>query len=111
MINKKTKIKSRRVATFNGDKVVWHATLKNNKSNVSVIDVLPGRILGQGNFWRLKWTLDSPLEGSLWTFKEKDRLLFLEKKYKQTQTQKNKQIIKYDCSDNFHLGLAFILTV
>ena len=25
---------------------------------------------------------------SLWPFKEKDRLLFLEKKYKQTQTQK-----------------------
>lgn len=48
---------------------------------------------------------------SLWPFKEKDRLLFLEKKYKQTRTQKNKQIIKYDCSDNFHLGLAFILTM
>ena len=42
MINNKTKKKPRRVATFNGDKVVWHATLKKNKFNVSVIDVHPG---------------------------------------------------------------------
>lgn len=48
---------------------------------------------------------------SLWPFKEKDRLLFLEKNINKHEHKKNKQIIKYDCSDNFHLGLAFILTM